>query len=245
MLSIIGIGLASPDDISVKGLRRVRAADHIYLEGYTSKLRCSVDDLATFYDHDITVADRELVEQSDTILDHAQTDHVAFLVIGDVFAATTHYELFKEAREAGIETDIIYNASVLTAVSTTGLQLYKFGRTASIPFRNNDVTTPLNILESNQDIGLHTLFLLDLEDGQYMTVAEALDYLTRNDKITDDTRCVGCARLGSDNHTIRYGTVSRLKEADFGEPPHCLIVPGDTHFLEEEALETWACERFK
>jgi diphthamide biosynthesis methyltransferase len=26
---------------------------------------------------------------------------------------------------------------------------------------------------------------------------------------------------------------------DFGPPPHCLIIPGRLHFIEEEALAQW------
>jgi diphthamide biosynthesis methyltransferase len=27
-----------------------------------------------------------------------------------------------------------------------------------------------------------------------------------------------------------------IKKEDFGKPPHCLIIPGKLHFMEEEAL---------
>ena len=62
--------------------------------------------------------------------------------------------------------------------------------------------------------------------------------LKRNEKMfTENTFCLGCARLGSDGYKIVYGKAKELLKIDFGAPMHVLIVPGRLHFAEEEALE--------
>ena len=102
MLYLIGIGLRDEKDISLKGLEAVKKADVVYLENYTSKLSCSVEDLEKLYGKKIITANRELVEQKaeEAILKNAQTKNVAFLVIGDVFGATTHVDLMLRAKKA-------------------------------------------------------------------------------------------------------------------------------------------------
>ena len=98
--NLIGIGLRDEKDISLNGLETVKKSDVVYLENYTSKLDCSVKDLEKLYGKKIILADRELVEQKaeEAILKNAQTKNVAFLVIGDVFGATTHVDLMLRAK---------------------------------------------------------------------------------------------------------------------------------------------------
>ncbi len=235
MLTLIGIGLSTPEDITVRGKRAVEDADTVYLEHYTSRLQCTHDDLEEFHDTAIQRADRDTVEDQDEILDKAEEEHVALMVIGDPFAATTHHQLYRRARQRDISVDVIHNASVITAVGQTGLQLYKFGQIASLPFRN--VETPISIYKANLERGLHTLVLLDVTEDELMTVSQALQILDQH--IPDDDILIGCARLGSENATIRSGTKETLRSAELGPPPHSLIIPGDLHFTEEEALKQW------
>ena len=128
MLSIIGIGLNDEKDITLKGLELVKQSDFVYLENYTSILQCDVKSLEKFYNKKIILADRKIVEQEaeKTILANAKTKNVSLLVVGDTLSATTHIDLLKRARDLGIKVNIVHNASILTAVAETGLQLYKF-----------------------------------------------------------------------------------------------------------------------
>ncbi len=249
-LHIIGIGLDNEKDMTIKGLERIQKADIVYLECYTSKLNCSFQDLAKFYNKQIHLAHRELVEADDNeILQHAKAHEVAFLVIGDPFSATTHLDLMMRAKKEGIKVTITNNASILTAVGITGLQLYKFGKTTSIPFpeKNFQPETAYDVIKQNKAMGLHTLVLLDIKWDQqrFMTVNEGIKILLdieekRNEEIfTAETLCVGCARLGSEKPTIISGNATQLLEKDFGPQMHCLIVPSDLHFMEEEALKMW------
>lgn len=247
-LYLIGIGLESEKDITIKGLEIVKKCDIVYLEHYTSLLQCSFQDLAKFYGKEITLADRNTTEQGDEkIVEEARTQEVAFLVIGDPLSATTHVQLFKLAKEKGVDVEVVNNASILTAVGITGLELYKFGKTTSIPFIEDhpNLETPYNVIKENGK--LHTLCLLDLKprEEKFMTVNEALEILLKiearkgENVISEDTVVIGCARLGTDNFIVKSGPVKDVTIFDFGKPPHCLIIPGEMHFIEEEMIHGW------
>uniref|UniRef100_A0A9I9E5R0 Diphthine methyl ester synthase n=1 Tax=Cucumis melo TaxID=3656 RepID=A0A9I9E5R0_CUCME len=73
-------------------------------------------------------------EKTDQILSEACTSNVAFLVVGDAFRATIHYDLVVRAKSLGIEVRVVYNASVMNVIRICGLQLYCYGKIVSIPF---------------------------------------------------------------------------------------------------------------
>ena len=240
-LYLIGLGLGDVKDITIRGLEIVQNCHEIYLENYTSLLQSSIRELENLYKKKIFLADRNLVENKfSEIIQRAKDLDIALLIIGDVFSATTHIAILQEARLNKIPYRIINNASVLTAVGITGLEIYKFGRTASIPFNNKDIKTPITILKENQKSNLHTLFLLDLDNinKKYLTIKDAVNYLEKN-KIKSSTLAVACARLGSDN-VIKSGALKELKNKDYGKPPYCLIIPAKKlHFMEEDMLKEW------
>jgi len=226
-------------DISLKGLEIVKKCSHIYLETYTSILQCKVDDLEELYGKKIIPANRELVEkQAEIILENAKDNDVAFLVIGDAMCATTHKDLMLRAVKEGIKTQVIHNASIINAIGITGLEVYKFGKTTSIPFENENVKAPFEVYQSNLKNNLHTLFLLDLnpEKDNFLTIKDAIEYLEKQG-LTSETKVIGCARIGSDFPVIKYGEINKIKEFDFGKAPYCLIIPAKLHFIEEQALK--------
>ena len=149
-LYLIGLGLAYEKDISLRSYEIIKKCDLIYLENYTSLLQTTKENLAKFYNKELIIADRNTTEKGDEkIIEEARNNNVAFLVIGDPFSATTHIQLFKLAKEKNIEVKVINNASILTAVGITGLELYKFGKTTSIPFIEDhpNLETPYNVLK--------------------------------------------------------------------------------------------------
>ncbi len=248
MLYIIGLGLNDEKDITLKGLEAVKKCDYIYLENYTSKLNVPVSYLEKLYEKKVILANRDLVEnKADEILDKASIKKVAFLVIGDALSATTHVDLMLRAHKKRIKTQIIHNASIITAIGVTGLQLYKFGKITSIPFDNENIETPYDVLSLNQKAKLHTLFLLDLDpkENKFLSINDAIRYLLkveikRGEKVfTDNTLCVGCAKISSLDQIIKSGKANELLKYDFKDGPCCLIVPSKLHFMEEEALKLW------
>ena len=244
-LYFIGLGLGDKKGITLNGLESLKKCDMVYLESYTSVMDCSKEDMEKFYGKKILPADRNMVESDDNeIIRNSRTKNVALLVCGDPLVATTHIDLFLRARKEGVECKVMHNSSIICAVGSTGLQVYKFGKTTSIPFENESVQAPYDVLGENLSLGMHTLFLLDLrpEEEKFMSVNDAIKYLIkielkRNKKFfTENTFCVGCARIGTQNQIMKYGRASDISMYDFGKPMHCLIVPGKMHFMEEEAL---------
>ena len=250
MLYLIGIGLGSEKDITLKGLEAVKKCSKLYIETYTSQLGCSKEDLERFYGKQLIPADRELVEKKaeETILKDAAHEDVAFLVVGDVFGATTHTDLILRAKEKKIPVTVINNVSIINAVANTGLELYKFGKTTSVVFpeKNHQPESFYDLIAQNKSIGAHTLCLLDIKiennTERFMTINDALKILldieTRKKQniVTEKTMIVGCARMGHEDAVVKYGTVEELLMHNFGAPLHCLIIPGPLHFKEEEML---------
>jgi len=236
MLYMIGIGLNDEKDISVKGLETVRKCDFVYLENYTSRLNCSIKDLEGLYNKKIILADRSLVEKrADKIVEKAKSKDVAFLVIGDVFSATTHTDLFLRAKKDKVRIKVIHNASIISAVGITGLEIYKFGKITSIPFENKDIISPVQVFKNNYKNNLHTLFLLDIKEDKLMTINKAIEYLIKN-KVDKDIMAVACAAIGSNNPFIKYDSLENLKKLKINKFPQCLIIPAKLHFVEEETL---------
>ncbi|XP_055020798.1 diphthine methyl ester synthase [Boleophthalmus pectinirostris] len=267
VLYLIGLGLGDAQDITVKGLAAVKRCSRVYLEAYTSILTVGKDKLEEFYGKDLILADRDLVEQgSEEILKDADTTDVGFLVVGDPFGATTHSDLVLRAVQAGIPYKVIHNASIMNSIGCCGLQLYNFGETVSFVFWT-DSWKPESFFDKickNRAMGLHTLCLLDIkvkeqtienmmrgrkiyEPPRFMSVSQAVEQLLqiiqrRREEgeelgLTEDTVCVGVARLGSDDQVIRSARLRDLASCDLGEPLHSLVVTGRLHPLEVDMLK--------
>ncbi len=250
MLFFIGLGLHG-EGISLQGLQVAKEADVAYAEFYTGLVpELNLKELERKIGRPIHVVDRKTVEQKpDEILKAAKTSKVVLLVPGDPMVATTHIDLRLRAAKAGIETKIIHAASIASAAAgLAGLQSYKFGRTATVPFPDNPSQTPYEVLVENRGRGLHTLLLLDIraEEGRAMTANEAIEIMLELEKklqknvFTPYTLVVVVARAGSDGAIVKADKVGRLQKLDFGSPPHVLIVPGKLHFVEAEALRVFA-----
>jgi len=166
VLYFIGLGLGDEKDITVKGLETVKRCKRVFLESYTAILGVNKQRLEDFYGCKIIEADRYTVESSaESILEGAEIDEIAFLVVGDPLAATTHTDLFLRAAEKGIQVIIIHNASIMNSVGCCGLQLYNFGQTVSIPFFS-ETWRPTSFYEKirqNLQNQFHTLCLLDIK----------------------------------------------------------------------------------
>jgi diphthine synthase len=248
MLYLIGLGL-SFKDLSVKSLETLKKCDEVYLENYTSASDFSLKKLETLIGKKVKVLSREQVEIQKPFFVNAKTKKVALLIYGDVLSATTHTEILLDAKAKKIKTQLLHAPSILTTMAETGLSLYKFGKTASIPFweKNFQPESFFDILIQNQKIGAHTLFLLDLRPDlkKFMTVQEAIEVLLKVAKkrksklFTAYTHCIACSQLGTAKQIIKVGTANKLIMETFGTPA-CLIVPGKLADYEKEALNEFA-----
>ncbi len=234
--TIIGLGLGDEKDITLKGYERIKDAHVVYYENYTSFFGASVEQLAEFYGKHVVPLKRERVERAD-FLDEAKENNVVLLVVGDPFSATTHYPLLEDAKKKGITVEVIHNTSIMTAVGETGLSLYKFGQTTSLPWEHKNVESTAKVVNDNLSLGLHTLVLLDLDPLNKKTVkfADACRYLI-NKGIDGDAKGVGVVQLGQPGTKIIPGTLKELSQKRVDAYPQCLIVCGKMHFVEEDAL---------
>ena len=249
MLIFIGLGLGS-DGISLRGLREAQEADAVYAELYTSLMPAlDMNQLEQKVGKPIKILSREIVEGDPAeVLEVARTKNAAILVPGDPMVATTHVDLRLRAAKAGVGTKVVHAASIASAAAgLVGLQSYKFGPSATIPFPDNPSTRPYDILAENFERGLHTMLLLDIgEGGRAMLASQAIEIMLeleeslRRGVFTPDKLLVIVARAGSEDMVVRADQVDKLRGQDFGQPPHMLVLPGKLHFMEAEALKFFA-----
>lgn len=247
-LVFVGLGLHNEKGISLNGIEECKAADSVFLELYTSILSdFSKDRFERNIGRKVTLVSRsDLEEENGTvIINAARKGKTVFLVPGDPLIATTHISLRIAAQKQGIRTHIIHGTSIISAViGSSGLQNYKFGKTVTVPFPENFSETPYKVIAQNKKMGLHTLCLLDIKktEKNFLGINEALVLLSNIEKkraegiVTSKTIAIGLARVGSQDSVLRADYVEGLLKQDFGNPPHCLIFPGQLHFIEAEAL---------
>ncbi|OVE85805.1 diphthine synthase [Natronolimnobius baerhuensis] len=243
MLTFIGLGLYDDRSITVEGRDALRDADRAYAEFYTSKLiGTTLEDLEAAYETDIEVRDRAGVEQEpDDILAAAKDEDVAFLTAGDTMISTTHVDLRLRAHERGIETHVIHGVTAQTATSSlTGLQNYRFGKATTLPFpyahgADGLPASVTNTIDDNRADGLHTVVYLDIKAAreEYMTASTGAELLAEE---YPDLVGVVVARAGSPDPLVEAGTMDELADREFGDPLHLLVIPGDCHLLEADAL---------
>jgi diphthine synthase len=251
-LLFIGLGLYNEKDVSLNGLSKISSCDVVFAEFYTSTLiGLKENSFEKEFGKPITILNREQTEKGDIIIESAKNNTVGFLTGGDPMIATTHVDLRIRAIKQGITTEIIHSSSIATAASgLLGLQNYKFGRTTTLayPEKNFFPTSPYSVIFDNKKMGLHTLVLLDIKQDQnrYMTASEGIKLLLEMEEIEKKNlfteESLGCvvARAGSPNVTVAADSFRNLLQRDFGKPLHTLVIPGDLHFMEIEALQILA-----
>ena len=239
MLYIIGLGL-NKEGITREGLSCIEKCSKVYLEGYTVDFPYAIKELEESIGKKIIKLVREDVE-GDKLVKEAGKQEICLLVYGSPLFATTHTSLIMDAKKAGTETRIIYNASIFDAISETGLQLYKFGKITSMPAwkKNYSPDSFLDIVKENFSIKAHSLILTDIG----LSLGDALSQLeisAKNKKMKIE-KIIVCSQMGTENKNIFYDSLNNLKKKDV-KMPFCLILPSEMHFLEKEALLN-VCEK--
>ncbi|OON16975.1 diphthine synthase, partial [Opisthorchis viverrini] len=223
MLTFVGAGLASIDDLTCNGLKAIKQANFLYLDAYTSIMPGFVEALKELTGKDVKSADRELVEETDEIIQKAKNHDVVFIVIGDPLSATTHTDLVLRAVDSGIQFKIIHNTSIMTAVGCCGLQLYNFGATVSIPFWD-ELGTPDSFYDKllwNFSAGLHTLCLLDIKASFIPLVKErSAENILRERKVYEPPRYMSCGHAAYQLLQV----IERRSPGDIGLSSDCLAI---------------------
>ncbi len=157
----------------------------------------------------------------------------------------------------------------MSAIGSTGLQLYNFGQTVSMVFFTESwkPSSFYDRVKENVEIGLHTLILLDIkvkeqslenmargrkiyEPPRYMTVAQCAQQMLETEGerkegvYSEDSLAVGVARVGANDQKMAAGTLKELCGLDLGPPLHSLVLLGKrTHELEKDFIKAFAIHR--
>ena len=224
MLYLIGLGL-NEKGISLEGLEVIKKCRKVYLEEYTVNFPYKKEKLEKIIGKKVISVNREFVENKmDELIKEAKKEDVILLIYGSPLTATTHISLIHEAEKNKVKYEVIYSASIIDAVSETGLQVYKFGKIASIP--KHESSSFFEIIKDNQKIHAHSLILVDIG-------LELNDAFKKLGNIKE--KILICSQLGTKSKKIFYGKISELKNREIKQP-YCIIIPAKLHFIEEEVL---------
>lgn len=231
----------------MEGLEEIKNADLAYLEYYTNPHDPAlVGELERRTGRNFAIVDRALVEDGRSILTEARSKSVILAVPGDPMVATTHNDLRVRAIRAGIQTRVVHGATIGTAAaSASGLHFYKFSRTVTITRESvQKLTQAYNTLHENLLQGAHTLLLLeyDVERGEGISPKDAFRGLLaaeanfKRGVVSKDSFALVLSRVGQAEEACRAGRMGELERFEYGESPHCIVVPGELHFTEVESI---------
>lgn len=265
MLCLIGLGLSDYEDLSLRAVKIIQNADKVFLEAYTCIIHNTLEELEKFFNKKIHLADRNLLENTEILVNESKYNNIVILIPGTPLFATTHTDLILRCKCAGIETKIVDNTSIFNVMGHFGLFSYNFGRTISIPFFTEHFK-PFSIydkLKKNIECGLHTLCLLDIKINKYyydnqnnfsfdikdksknifMNAQTAIEILLKCEKQTQynilskDTRIFIICRFGHSTQQIFCDSIENLLKKDFGGPLHSLIIPSKMEVIEKEHVD--------
>lgn len=229
----LGMGLKS---ITCEAKDILKKCDNIYLEGYTVDFPYTFEELKKELNVNFEVLDRKSVED-EHLIKEAEKKDIALLVYGDSLSATTHTQLILACKNNNINYKNIHNTSIFITIAETGLQLYKFGKTASMPkwLKSFEPTSFLDYYLENKNNGAHTLLLIDISLDLY----DAISQLERasNEKGCELEKIIIISNAGLPSQKIFFDNLYNLKNLEI-EKPYCFILPGNLHFVEEEFLNS-------
>ena len=248
MLYLIGLGLDS-GDLSIKAVECLRKADNILYEGYTASIISDyINEIAVLAGKEPRKLSRADLEDhiKDTV-SMAKADNVAILFPGDPLVATTHHIIIEEAKRQGIGVSVIHAPSIFTAaIGESGLDIYKFGPTATIPRVSERYrpTSFINVIRKNLENKQHTLVLFDVteEKGLSIGAQEAIPTLLEagNGVVTQDTKAIFMADIGRKEQRIEYASLKEIAELSKNRNIRsaCLALPSEMSFAEKRAVES-------
>ncbi len=234
MLYLIGLGL-NLDDLGKHALSVIKSCKKVYVEGYTVDFPYNLKDLEKRIGR-FELLNRDSAESDEIVLEAKDKD-ICFLVYGSPLTATTHISLILTAKKEQIPYKILHNASIFDAAAESGLQIYKFGKTASMPdWEDKGVSFGfMEIYEENKRIKAHTLILVDIG----LSFKDALSQLKKaaKEKYIKLDKLIICSKMGTEKNRVLYKNIEELDEEKIF-PPFCFILPSQLHFLEKEFLDS-------
>ncbi|MDD5054347.1 MAG: diphthine synthase [Candidatus Nanoarchaeia archaeon] len=237
MLYLVGCGISGHGSITVNGLNACKKSDFVYIERYTGFMDdCELSKLESLIGKKIAELSRNEVESGfeKKILPKASEKNVALMVVGDPLSATTHIELLKECKELNIKCGVIHSSSIHSSLCETGLFIYRFGKSASIPYpeKNYNPTSFFDIVLKNYENDAHTIVFLDIkkDENKYMRVSEGIKILLkisaeRNAFFNEETEVIGVCRLGFKDQSIVFCKAKEFSDLNLKGVPQVLIIP--------------------
>jgi len=249
LLTLIGMGLWTLGDVPLKAYWELRKCDEVYAEQYTSFMQPGILSQlqAKIGVSRIQTLSRTEVEDGKKLLEKAKNKRIALLIAGDPLIATTHVSLLLDAKKKGVKTQVIHASSIFTAAAgEAGLQIYKFGKTVTLAKwrEKHEPMTAYDVIEENLKRGLHTLLLIDIDEGSPLEQAEIFEIIRKMEAksergVLDAKReIVVLSRVGSGEQKVAWGELGKLEKEKLGKPPFVLIVPGGLHFAEKDFLDS-------
>ena len=251
-LWLIGLGPGDLNQMSISAQSAARSAEYRFLEGYTALLPPTEMDKLESVIGPWNLRMRSSVEQPEELLDLAQENRGALLVVGDPLQATTHVDLQLRCLQRDIPCHVEHGISITTIVTgAVGLQSYRFGRqcTFAYPYGDYLPISPLEVILENKERGLHTLALLDLDptgmgEGNQipMTPQIAVDVLrkmaSKLEVDIEEWQLVLCSDMGTKDAQVSVGSAQQISSVSGGRI-HCLLIPAELHDVEAAALARW------
>ena len=251
LLLLIGLGL-SEGDVSLRAIEIAKKADKLFLDPYTSRISSNyINYLEKILGKGIAKLSRsDLEENAKATLEYAKNEAVVIFVMGDPLIATTHSTIIDLAQKMRIVVRVIHAPSIFTAaIGESGLDIYRFGPTTTIPFWSEKYkpVSFIDIINKNLQNNQHTLVLLDYnyKEDRAMSLGEAIDLLNKAQeerKINIIQKILVLADVGKESEDIVYAdihTLSKISERFKGKLIS-LIIPSNPNFAEAESISKYA-----
>jgi diphthine synthase len=250
MLLLIGLGIG-PKEISVRALDALKSCDAILVESYTTPIPTEYLDFIRneAQKEPVRIGRSSMEEDMSKTLLPAKSLKLAILVPGDPLIATTHHKVLDRARELGIGVSVFHSSSVLSAaIGESGLDAYKFGPTATVPFwsKNYHPVSFIDTIQRNLSNKQHTLVLLDLKaaTGTPMSLRDAISLLSSADSergcgiMSKSRKLLVLGNLGREGQLSLYASVEQIssRAGEFDGKVLCIVVPAEPSFAEEESI---------
>ncbi|MEM0482934.1 MAG: diphthine synthase, partial [Nitrososphaerota archaeon] len=246
MLRLVGLGLGSPEYMTLKAIKALEESDIVYLDTYTSPLPSElVEYLRSRLGERLRLAERsDLEERAAELVEKAASMSVAVAVPGDPLIATTHITLLMEGADKGVGCEVVYGvSSVSAAIGSSCLSSYRFGRTVTVPrdAGGESLKTIYRSIEENIEAGLHTLVLLDVAGGG-LTASEAVRMLLgvgaeMGGRLGPESIVIVLARLGYGDEIRVLCRASEVANLHLPPPPHIVIIPAELRSYERDAIK--------